>query len=85
MLVQHAGTYSPILDTSFPTTGRSQQLWTKNNGKSIIPEDSDEKHYYYRYIIPRLLIYSGPCIFIPRLSGFFYRPGYGSASSLGNG
>ena len=39
----------------------------------------------YGYIIPRQLIYFGPRIFIPRLGGFFYRPGYGSASSLGNG
>jgi len=56
-----------------------------NNGKSTIPEDSNEKHYYYGYSIPRQLIYSGPCIFISELGGFFYRPGYGSASSLGKG
>ena len=39
----------------------------------------------YGYIFPRQLIYFGPRIFIIGLSGFFYRPGYGSASSLGNG
>ena len=39
----------------------------------------------YGYIIPRQLIYFGPRIFIPRLGGFFYRPGYGSGSSPGNG
>ena len=27
------------------------------NGKSTIPEDSNEKHYYYGYSIPRQLIY----------------------------
>ena len=47
-----------------------------NNDKSTIQEDSDEKHYYYGYSIPRQLIYSGPHIFIPGLSGFSYRPGY---------
>ena len=56
-----------------------------NNGKTTIPENSDNKHYYYGYNIPRQLIYSRPRIFIPRLGGFFYRPGYGSACSLGNG
>ena len=55
-----------------------------NNGKNTIPEDSDEKHYYYGYNIPRQLIYYGPRIFIPGLVDFFYCPGYGSASSLGN-
>ena len=40
----------------------------------------------YGYIFPRQLIYFvGPHIFIPGLDGFFYRPGYGSASSLGSG
>ena len=39
----------------------------------------------YGYIILRQLIYFGPHIFIPGLSGFFYRPDYGSASSLGSG
>ena len=29
-----------------------------NNGKSTIPENGDEKHYYYGYIIPRQLSYS---------------------------
>ena len=67
-----------------PTVGRSQQLRMRNNGKSTIPEDSDKKHYYYGYNIQRQLTYSGPHIFIPGLNGFFYRPGYGSASSLGN-
>ena len=57
----------------------------KNNGKSTISEDSNEKHYYYLYIIPRPLVYFGPCIFIPGLSGFFYSPVYGSASSPVNG
>ena len=28
-----------------------------NNGKSTIPGDSNEKHYYYGYSIPRQLIY----------------------------
>ena len=28
------------------------------NGKSTIPEDNDEKHYYYGYNIPRQLSYS---------------------------
>ena len=60
-------------------------LRTNNNGKSTILEDSDKKHYYYGYSIPRQLIYSRPCIFLLGLGGFFYRPGYGSASSLGNG
>jgi len=57
----------------------------KNNGKSTILENSDKEHYYYGYNILRQLIYFGPRIFIPRLGGFFYHPGYGSASSLGNG
>ena len=35
-----------------------------NNGKNTIPEDSDEKHYYYRYSIPRRVIYSAPRILI---------------------
>ena len=40
----------------------------------------------YGYIFPVQLIYFfGPHIFIPRLSGFFYCLGYGSASSLGSG
>ena len=39
----------------------------------------------YGYIIQRRLIYYVPCIFILRLGEFFYRPGYGSASSLGSG
>ena len=40
----------------------------------------------YGYISPRQLIYFvGPHIFIPGLDGFFYRPGYGFASSLGSG
>ena len=65
--------------------GRSQQLRIKNNGKSTIPEDSDEKHYYYEYNIPRQLIYSRPRIFILGLGEFFYHPSYGSASSLSNG
>ena len=40
----------------------------------------------YGYIFPRHLIYFvGPNIFILELDGFFYRPGYGSASSLGSG
>ena len=29
-----------------------------NNGKSTILKDSDEKHYYYGYSIPRQLSYS---------------------------
>ena len=29
-----------------------------NNGKSTILRDSDNKHYYYGYNIPRQLIYS---------------------------
>ena len=73
-------------------TQHSPSLWLtistttdENNGKSTISEDSDEKHYYYRYSIPRHLIYLEPRIFIPGLGGFFYRPGYGSASSLGSG
>ena len=33
-------------------------LRTEYNDKSTIPEDSDEKHYYYGYSIPRRLIYS---------------------------
>ena len=28
-----------------------------NNSKSTITEDSNEKHYYYGYNIPRKLIY----------------------------
>jgi len=28
-----------------------------NNGKGTIPENSDNKHYYYGYNIPRQLIY----------------------------
>ena len=39
----------------------------------------------YGYIIPRQLIYFGPHIFILGLGEIFYHPGYGSASSLGNG
>ena len=57
----------------------------ENNGKSITPEDSNKKHYYYGYIIPRQLIYSGPRIFIIGLGRFFYRPSYGSTSYLGSG
>ena len=56
-----------------------------NNDKSTIPENSDNKHYYYGYSIPKRLIYSAPRIFIPGLVGFFHRPGYGSTSSLGKG
>ena len=73
-------------------THHSPSLWQTistttddNNYKSKIPEDSDEKHYYYGYNILRQLIYSGPRIFTLGLSGFFYRPSYGSASSLGAG
>ena len=68
-----------------PYGERSQQLRMNNDVKSAIPEDSDEKLYYYGYIIPRQLIYSGPRIFIPGLGEFFYHPSYGAASSLGNG
>ena len=40
----------------------------------------------YRYMFPRQLIYFvGPHIVIPWLGGFFYHPGYRSASSLGSG
>ena len=40
----------------------------------------------YWYIFPSQLIYFvGPHIFIPGLDEFFYRPVYGSASSLGSG
>ena len=56
-----------------------------NNGKSTILEEGDKKHYYYGYSISKQLIDTRPHIFIPRLSGFCYRPGYGSASFLGNG
>ena len=28
-----------------------------NNGKSTIPGDSNEKHYYYGYSVPRQLVY----------------------------
>ena len=47
MLAQHTGTYSPILYISFtfPKIGLPQQLWTKYNGKIIVPVDSDERHY----------------------------------------
>ena len=45
-----------------------------NNGKGIIPEDSDKKHYYYEYSIPRQLIYSRPRIFILGLGGFLLLP-----------
>ena len=57
----------------------------ENNGKSTIPEDSEEQHYYYGYSISRQLIYLELRIFIPGLGGFFNRLGYGSASSLGDG
>ena len=40
----------------------------------------------YGYISPMQLIYFvGPPIFILGVGGFFYRSGYGSASSLGSG
>ena len=67
---------------------RSDYLNTmdENNGKSTILENNDERLYYYGYSILRQLIYFvRPHIFIPGLAGFFYRPGYGSASSLGSG
>ena len=57
----------------------------KKNGKSTIPEDSEEQHYYYGYSISRKLIYLEPRIFIPGLGGFFNRLGYGSTSFLGDG
>ena len=44
--------HSPSLRLTIST------LRMEYNGKSTIPEDSDEKHYYYRYSIPRRLIYS---------------------------
>ena len=50
---------------TFPTVGLPQLLRTKKNDKNTILEESDEKHYYYSYIIPRQLIYSGTRIFIP--------------------
>jgi len=37
---------------------QSQQLWMRNNSKITIPEDSDNKHYYYWYSLPRQLSYS---------------------------
>ena len=57
----------------------------ENNGKSTIPEDNEEQHYYYGYSISRQLIYLELRIFIPGLGGFFNRLGYGSISSLGDG
>ena len=46
-MIQH----SPSLRRMISTTTDD------NNGKRTIPEDSDEKHYYYGYSIPRQLIY----------------------------
>ena len=44
-------------DTGF-TNGRTISTTTDdNNGKSTIPRDSNEKHYYYGYSIPRQLLY----------------------------
>ena len=84
--VHHTGIQAPIHDTAFtfPTANdlnsTDEIQWQEYNTR-----DSDEQHYYYGYSILRQLIYPTPLIFIPRLSGFFYRPGYGSASSHGNG
>ena len=50
--------HSPSLRQTISTTTDD------NNGKSIIPEDGDEKHYYYGYSIPRILIYPRPYIFL---------------------
>ena len=87
MLVQHTCTHSPILDTTSP----SLQLDDLNNYGRNTTEilqyrwTTTKDTTKYGYIILRQLIYFGPRIFIPGLDGFFYRPGYGSASSLGNG
>ena len=48
----------PFMTQHSPMVGQSQQLWMKNNGKITIPEDSDNKHYYYWYSLPRQLSYS---------------------------
>ena len=87
MLVQHTGTYSPILDTlfTFPTIGLPQQLRTKYNGRLQYWRTATKNTTNYGYIFPRQLTYFGPRIFIPGLSGFFYCLGYGSTSSSGNG
>ena len=56
--VQRIGIQAPIHDTIF-TYCRTISITTDdNNGKSTIPENHDEKHYYYRYSIPRQLSYS---------------------------
>ena len=55
--VQRTGIQAPIHDTAF-TYGRTSSTTTDdNNGKSTIPGDSNEKHYYYGYNIPKQLIY----------------------------
>ena len=84
--VQRIGIQALIHDTAFtfPTMDDLNSTYEKN-GKSTIPEDSEEQHYYYGYSISRKLIYLEPRIFIPGLSGFFYCLGYGSTSSSGNG
>ena len=71
--------HSPSLRRTISTTTDQQQQQEYNTG------GQRRKHYYYEYSIPRQLIYSRPRIFIPGLDGFFYRPGYGSTSSRGNG
>ena len=55
--VQRTGIQAPIHDTSFAYCWTISTTTDNNNGKSIIPKDSDEKHYYYGYSIPMQLIY----------------------------
>ena len=43
---------SPTHDTSFTYSQTISATMDDNNGKSTIPEDGDEKHYYYGYNIP---------------------------------
>jgi hypothetical protein len=51
--VQHTCIHSLILDTLLASYNlRSQQLWTKHNGKITTWEDSDEKHYQLQLHVP---------------------------------
>ena len=71
--VQRIGIQAPIHDTTFTYGRMSSTTMDDNNGKSTIPEDSDEKHYYYGYSIPMQLIYIFSWQWLSeRNQGFFF-------------
>ena len=51
---RHSGS---IQDTTFAYGWTISTTTDDNNGKSTIPGDSNEKHYYYGYSVPRQLVY----------------------------